>query len=127
MVALVTVVPMVLVVDDDPSIRLLLREVLRDEGYGVCVAANGREALEAVERHTPNLIVLDLMMPVMDGREFCRAIAPRQRDADQRVPVLAISAEYGAYAQAHDLGVDAFLAKPFDIDELLTEVARLRR
>jgi CheY-like chemotaxis protein len=73
------------------------------------------------------VIVLDLMMPVMDGPAFCRAIAPRQRDTEQRVPVLAISAEHGARDQAKDLDVDAFLAKPFDIDDLLSEVARLRR
>jgi CheY-like chemotaxis protein len=123
----VMAVPTVLVVDDDPNIRLMLEEVLRDEGYGVRVASNGREALEKVEDEQPDLILLDLMMPVMDGRQFCQEFAPRQETAEQRVPVLVISAERGGREEARALGVDGYLTKPFDLDDLLNEVARFTR
>jgi two-component system response regulator MprA len=117
----------VLVVDDDPSIRTLLEEVLRDEGYVVRVAANGREALEYLNRDRPALILLDLMMPEMDGRQFCRAIAPRQQSAEQRVPVMVITADRASREEVRSLGVDSYVTKPFDLDTLLTEVARLTR
>ena len=119
--------PSVLVVDDDPSIRLMLKEVLRDEGYTVSVAANGREALAQLEHDRPDLILLDLMMPEMDGRQFCREIAPRQQSPEERVPVMVLTADRASREEVRSLGVDGYVTKPFDLDKLLDEVARLTR
>jgi len=119
--------PSVLVVDDDPSIRLMLKEVLRDEGYTVSVAANGREALAQLEHDRPDLILLDLMMPEMDGRQFCHAIAPRQQSPEERVPVMVLTADRASREEVRSLGVDGYVTKPFDLDKLLDEVARLTR
>lgn len=114
----------VLVVDDDPNIRRMLQDILQDEGYQVRVAANGREALDDVATVSPDLILLDLMMPVLDGRGFYREFSAQYHDGD-RAPVLVISADQGVREQARALGVDGYLTKPFDIDELLDQVARL--
>ncbi|MFN8559657.1 MAG: response regulator [Dehalococcoidia bacterium] len=116
--------PYVLVVDDDPDIRRLLEEVLTDEGYETRLASNGAEALTAVAEREPDLILLDLMMPVMDGRQFCERFL-RSRDAGgRRAPVLVISADRALPEQARRMGVDGYIAKPFDIDHPLDVVAR---
>jgi two-component system, chemotaxis family, chemotaxis protein CheY len=115
----------VLVVDDDSSIRILLAEELRYRGYTVTVARNGREALDHLEVMTPDVIVLDLMMPVMDGWTFVE----RYRDHTHRrsVPIIAVSAA-GDLPLGHEaLGVTAFLRKPFDLNELANCVAQLAR
>src|SRR5581483_12157846 len=109
--------PSVLVVDDDPSIRLMLKEVLRDEGYEVSVASNGREALAQLDRDRPDLILLDLMMPEMDGRQFCRAIAPRQQSPEDHVPVMVITADRTSREEVRSLGADGYVTKPFDLDK----------
>ncbi len=115
-------VPSVLVVEDDPALRDLVASTLEDEGYRVATAADGAEALEKVRADPPRAIVLDLMLPVMDGVAFllaCRA-DPRCRE----IPVVVTSARYqGAAGLA--LGAAAFLAKPFDLDALVRTVARL--
>lgn len=105
----------------------MLTEALRDEGYGVRVAANGREALDNVDRERPDLILLDLMMPVMDGSQFFEQFRARQHPGAERVPVLLISAGHGLPEQARTLGTDGYLPKPFDLDRLLDEVARFTR
>ena len=115
----------VLVVDDDPDIQIMLQEVLRDEGYDVRLASNGREALEHVERERPDLIVLDLMMPVMDGRQFYQQFRARQPAGYGRVPVLLVSAGYGLRETARELGSDGYLPKPFDLDALMRQVEHL--
>ena len=117
--------PQILVVEDDASIRGLLSEVLRDDGYEVSEARNGIEALEAVGERRPDLIVLDLMMPIMDGWTFveeCR----RSRVCDE-VPIVVTSAAHDLPRTAELLrsfGVRTCLAKPFDVDGLLALVER---
>lgn len=102
----------VLVVDDDPMIRRLVAALLVDAGKSVHSVANGAEALECVHREDYDLIVLDLDMPVMDGREFCR----RMKELGKFAPTLILSA-YRAHEAAKELGASAALDKPFDIDE----------
>ena len=117
--------PRILVVEDDEAIRGLVSEVLRDDGYDVSEASNGIEALEAVSARRPDLIVLDLMMPVMDGWTFveeCR----RSRRCEQ-VPIVVTSASHDLPRTAERLrsfGVRTCLAKPFDVDGLLALVER---
>ena len=115
----------VLVVDDDPDIQIMLQEVLQDEGYNVRLASNGREALEHVERERPDLIVLDLMMPVMDGRQFYQQFRARHHVEHARVPVLLVSAGHSLRETARELGTDGYLPKPFDLDVLVRQVERL--
>ena len=117
--------PRILVVEDDEAIRGLVSEVLRDDGYDVSEASNGIEALEAVSARRPDLIVLDLMMPVMDGWTFveeCR----RSRRCEQ-VPIVVTSAAHDLPRTAErlrSLGVRTCLSKPFDVDGLLALVQR---
>ena len=113
----------VLVVDDEPSVAQVVVDALADEGYEVRWAANGREALAVLGAWLPDLIVLDLMMPVMDGRAF-RAAQRRLPGAAARVPVLVLSGMREARATAEALGAAA-LTKPFDLDDLVATVDRL--
>src|SRR3712207_3143153 len=109
-------VPMkrVLVVEDDPTIRGLVAEILREDGYAVDTATNGAIGLEKLRRRPPNMVLLDLMMPVMDGQAMVRAWRndPRFRD----VPIAVMSAARDGCAVARELGASAYVAKPFDVD-----------
>lgn len=113
----------VLVVDDDESIVEVLRELLESEGYAVTTAANGAEALAAIEHRAPSLVLLDMRMPVMDGWSFARTLRERRLD----VPVVVMTAAENARRWADEIGADGYLAKPFDIEEVLDTVERLRR
>jgi two-component system response regulator AtoC len=110
----------ILVVEDDESLRRTITVALRSCGHEVFGAETGAEALARVASNPPHLIVLDLQLPVVDGWEFVRIIHAQPSTAD--IPVLVMSAERGI--SARQLGVQAFLAKPFDLDDLL-ETAEL--
>ena len=113
---------LVLVVDDDPDILQTLGLCLSSEGYEVLMAANGQEALEMLRREQPAVILLDLMMPVMDGWQFVHELEQR---GWRKAPLLVLSADRGVQGHASRLRADAFLAKPFDLDELLGKVSQL--
>lgn len=115
----------VLVVDDEDMIRDFVAEALSDEGYDVEVARNGQEALEKARQRPPHAIVLDLMMPIMDGWTFVDR--SRREPWSSNVPIVVMSAATGLAATARDLGVRACLAKPFDLDALIGAVDRLTR
>lgn len=110
-----------LVVEDDPAISSMLRRGLTFEGYDVLPAGTGTEALEILRVTTPDLIILDVMLPGMDGLEVCRRI----RSAGLDVPVLMLTArdEITDRVAGLDAGADDYLVKPFAFEEL---VARLR-
>ena len=112
----------VLVVDDDATIRGFVSEALADEGYEIRTASNGRRALDVLREWKPNLIVLDLMMPEMDGWTF-RAEQRKLPDAAD-VPVVVLSAVRDLRAQAATLEAASVLGKPFELDELLRTVGR---
>jgi CheY-like chemotaxis protein len=109
----------VLIVEDDAQIAAVLGETLRDEGYEVRRAANGSEGLAILGEWTPHAIILDLMMPVMDGRTF-RAEQRRLPEPLARLPVIVLSGARDVYAQAEALAANAVIAKPFDLDTVLT-------
>jgi two-component system response regulator MprA len=111
----------VLVVDDDPTLRETLGEVLTDEGYEVRVAQNGRDALEELDRWETDLVILDVMMPVMDAYGFRATLAERR---ELMPPVILLSAAPGLGSAAHDLGAVEVIAKPFRLHELLEGVRR---
>ena len=110
----------VLVVDDDPAIRELLVSVLSDDGYQAESARNGRDALEVLERWPADVIVLDLMMPVMDGWTF----AARMKEK-WSIPFVVLSAATDASRHAEQMGAADVVAKPFDIDRLLPCIERV--
>jgi CheY-like chemotaxis protein len=112
--------PLVLVVDDDPDILEAVAEILEGEGYRVARARNGLEALERVEEEEPALVLLDLMMPLMDGAAFGRELQVRRPSAN--LPIVVISAD-GNPDRAAVPGTVGVLPKPFDIDALLRMVA----
>jgi two-component system, chemotaxis family, chemotaxis protein CheY len=115
----------VLIVEDDADLRELLARLLSEEGYQVRVAANGAEALRAVERTMPALILLDMTMPVLDGWGFSRALRERHHpDRPAIAPILVMTAAVDAATRAADVGACGWVAKPFDVDRLLSEVAR---
>jgi CheY-like chemotaxis protein len=107
----------VLVVDDDPSIRRMIVAALKRDGYAFHEAGNGRDALELMREQHPDVVVLDLMMPILSGWDVLQ-----ERSHDQvlrRIPVILVSANRDPeIASAVDKGVCAFLPKPFDIGAL---------
>ncbi len=103
---------LVLVVDDDPALARMLRILLTSEGFDVSLAGDGEQALAALDNVKPDLIVLDLQMPVMDGRTFYRTF--RQRGYE--TPVMVLSA-YNAGSAQQELGAEAALDKPCDPDK----------
>jgi two-component system OmpR family response regulator len=117
---------MLLVVEDDPSIRELLATSLRFAGFDVLTAATGNEALRAVERRSPDLILLDVMLPDRDGFDVLRWL----RSGGQTVPVLFLTARDGADDKITGLtiGGDDYVTKPFSLEEVIARVnAVLRR
>ena len=112
----------VLVAEDEPLIRALVTMAFEAEGYDVETAADGAEALEKACRQPPQAIVLDLMMPVMDGWDFLEAW--QGQPTSRAVPVVVISAGYRREEHGA-LDVQAVLTKPFDIDRLVTTVTGL--
>lgn len=111
----------VLLVDDETAITENLAPFLERSGFSVVVASNGAEALEKIESENPDLVVLDVLMPVMDGREVLRTI----RSADNWLPIILLTqvGESSERAMALEEGADDYLNKPFDPHEL---VARMR-
>ena len=112
----------VLVVDDEPDIRATVQAMLETEGYHVGLAANGADALAAVEREPPDLILLDMRMPVLDGWGFAAEMRRRGHD----IPVVVMTAARDAARWATDIAASAFVAKPFRYDDLIGAVERAR-
>ena len=116
---------LILVVDDDRAVREALQRALAYEGYEVEAATDGGTALAAIERHAPDVVVLDVMMPGVDGL----AVTRRLRDKGNRVPILMLTARDGVNERVEglDVGADDYLVKPFELEELLARVRALLR
>ena len=112
----------ILVVDDDRDLRELLSAVLNSAGYEVLTAENGAAALSVLRTVIPDLIILDLMMPVMNGWQFREAQSALPDYA--AIPVVCLSGHHAARHQATALGIDVCIVKPFEIDDLFAAVNR---
>lgn len=112
----------ILITDDDPHIRELIKHYLHKEGFHTLEAQNGVEALALVEQELPDLIVLDIMMPQMDGYEFCRTV---KREFDLPILMVTAKGESEQKIKGFQLGTDDYLVKPFDPLELVMRVKAL--
>jgi len=114
--------PRILVVDDDPAIRQLISAALLTEDYEISPAGNGREALRLIEDEVPDLIVLDLAMPEMDGWRFLEELYARGLRKRTRVVIVSANLDTSARERGEGEAVRHFLEKPFDPDALMTMV-----
>ena len=115
----------IMIVDDDPNIRELVCALLKNGGFEVCEAKDGRDALQRITDWNPDLAVIDLMMPNMDGYELCRKL--RQYYENLPVLMLTAKAELPSKVKGFEAGADDYLTKPFEGDELLMRVRALLR
>lgn len=115
----------ILIAEDDPEIRTALERILKYEGYTPLLANDGAAALDAIQNLKPDLVILDVMMPFVDGLDVCR----RMRSRGDRTPVLMLTAreETADRVAGLDAGADDYLAKPFELDELLARIRALLR
>ncbi len=114
----------ILIVDDDKNICQVIKLYLENEGYSTALAYNGQEGLAAFEQFNPSLIVLDIMMPVMDGREMCREVRKKSN-----TPIIMLSAKGETFDKVLglELGADDYVVKPFEPKELLARVKSILR
>jgi two-component system response regulator MprA len=112
-------------VDDEPAVRDALERALRSNGYAVSTAVDGRDGLDRVAADRPDLVVLDVLMPRLDGLEACREL----RSTGDRTPVLMLTARdaVGDRVEGLDAGADDYLVKPFALEELLARIRALLR
>ena len=117
----------VLIVDDDPDIQRLVSYNLSQAGFHVTTASSGRTALETVQQHPPDLIILDIMMPDIDGMEVCRTL--RQRENSRRIPIIMLTARADEIDRVvgFELGADDYVMKPFSPRELVLRVKSIFR
>jgi CheY-like chemotaxis protein len=109
--------PTILIVDDDPAIRKMLVEMLSLEGYPAETANNGREALDVLGRSGPRVVLLDLLMPEVDGRGVVEALSANPAERKKHKIILVSAMQY--LAGAEDIQADGRLTKPFTLDDLL--------
>jgi DNA-binding response OmpR family regulator len=122
-----TSLPSVLVVDDEPQVVWVLQFSLEAEGYTTYAASNGVEALAEISEHRPTLMVLDIMMPTMDGWSVLEEMLKLPEDERPRVVIVSALSSLRDRAKASELGADAYVPKPFNVDELLEVLHGLER
>jgi DNA-binding response OmpR family regulator len=115
----------VLIVDDEPNIVLSLEFLLRQQGYEVSVARDGEEALAAAEGWRPDLMVLDVMLPGLDGFEVCRRLRERPENATLKILLLTARGREVERVRGMEEGADAYVRKPFSTRQLMKTVAEL--
>lgn len=109
----------ILLVDDEAPVRELVSEILRQHGYRVLVAKDGVEAISTAQREHPALVILDFLMPGMDGVEVCRILKQGRTTSHVKVIMLTIMADFATRQRALAVGADGYLTKPFATQELL--------
>ena len=115
----------ILIADDEPNIVVSLEYLMKREGHAVSVARDGREALAAIRRDRPDLVLLDVMMPAMSGFDVCQAVRGDPALADVRILMLTAKGRDTDLAKGTALGADAYMTKPFSTQELAARVREL--
>ncbi|MDW8468505.1 MAG: response regulator [Burkholderiales bacterium] len=115
----------VLIVDDEPNIVTALEYLLARSGYDVAVAEDGEAALAAVERERPDLVLLDIMMPRLNGYEVCRRLRERPDGGAIKIVILSAKGRDVDVAKGLSLGADLYVTKPFSSTELVARIAAL--
>ncbi|SDX59726.1 response regulator transcription factor [Hymenobacter psychrophilus] len=117
--------PHILLVDDEPNIVMSLEFLMRKAGYRVSIARNGSEALEAINQTPFDLIILDIMMPDVDGYQVCRHVRALPLQTDTRVVFLSAKSKEADMQQGYDAGANLYLTKPFSTRQLMEKVKEL--
>jgi DNA-binding response OmpR family regulator len=115
----------VLIVDDEPSIIVPLQFLMEQNGYETSVAFSGEEAMETVAASHPNLILLDIMLPIIDGFEVCQRVRENPEWNDIRIILLTAMGSEANIAKGLALGADAYITKPFSNSEIIAKVKEL--
>ena len=116
----------VLIVDDEPNILMSLEFLLKKSGYKVFIARDGREALDIVEKELPDIILLDVMMPEVDGYEVCQKIKNDKETAHIKIVFLSAKTKQEDIDKGYELGADLYISKPFSTRNLITKVDSLK-
>lgn len=115
----------ILIAEDDPNILLSLQFLMENDGHQTRVCDNGNAALVTAEAFEPHLVLLDIMLPGLDGYELCRALRANPAHAHVKIVVLSAKGRESEVAKAYELGADAYLTKPFATREVTDTVRRL--
>ena len=115
----------ILITDDEPNILISLEYLMKREGYQVSVARDGQEAIDAVARDKPRLVLLDVMMPKKTGFEVCQALRADEANRDIRILLLTAKGRETDVAKGLGMGADAYMMKPFSTRELTEKVRQM--
>ena len=115
----------VLIVDDEPSILLSLEFLMKKEGYKVFIARDGKEAFDIIKEVRPNIILLDIMMPNVDGYQVCKFVKGTPEYAQTKVVFMSAKNKESDIEQGYDLGADLYIPKPFSTRDLVKKVNML--
>jgi len=115
----------ILVVDDDPYILMSLEFLMKKNGFEVMVARNGTEALEIVEKQVPDIVLLDIMMPDVDGYAICKHIKTSKKLKEAKVVFMSAKSKETDIQKGYDLGASLYVTKPFSTRQLLKQVQEL--
>ena len=112
----------VLIVDDEPNILMSLEFLMKKEGFEVFVARDGAEALEILDKETPKFIILDVMMPNVDGYEVCKNIRKNNKLKDMKIIFISAKSKDEDIEKAYEIGADSYFTKPFSTRELVKKI-----
>lgn len=115
----------ILVVDDDPYILMSLEFLMKKNGFDVMVARNGTEALEIVDKQIPRLVLLDIMMPDVDGYAICKHIKSNKKLKDAKVVFMSAKTKEADIQKGYDLGASLYITKPFSTRDLMKQIREL--
>ncbi|MBL9060548.1 MAG: response regulator [Mangrovicoccus sp.] len=115
----------VLIADDEPNIVISLEFMMKREGFDVVVARDGKEALDAIRRERPHVVLLDAMMPGMTGFDVCAAVRADETVRETRILMLTAKGRETDFARGAGVGVDAYMTKPFSTRDLVAKVREL--
>jgi len=118
-------IPKVLIVDDDPNILMSLEFLMRKNGYEVFIARNGSEAMELLEQNTPDLALLDIMMPDVDGYEICKHVKTSDQLKSCKIVFISAKTKESDIQKGYDSGADLYITKPFSTKNVVSKVKEL--